>query len=465
MKRKIVIAFIILIILSATLIVVISISPIKKLDEISIQSTKKPVILIIVDSLMSEPLQTTVKEGKAPAFAFLINNGQLNQEMISSYPTMSLTIDSTLLTGTYPNQHKVPGLIWFKEDENRMISYGSGIREIWNNGVGNVAMDSIVHLNKDHLSKEVQTIHEELANRDLVSASINGLLYRGSFEQQLNVPKLISMTNLLPKKNEIKGPTIFSLGALSQYNPSNNRHKFVWNRMGVNNKFTANELKYLIEQKKLPSFTLAYLPDADASIHKHGPDNLKGIEKADQALQDIFNSFSSWEEAIQEVTWIVLGDSGQSFVNEDKETSLINLNDSLGDFTFWKGEKRSAQLAIAITYVDDYEESWRIAGNASILDLKVTKEVRIQYQDYPDALARLYGALHSQEGRVIIVDAKPSYEFIEEHSHDHAGGGAHGSLHKVDSVVPIIVTGTREFPKSNRLVDMKKWILQLLDGS
>lgn len=522
MKRKIVIAFIILIILSATLIVVISISPIKKLDEISIQSTKKPVILIIVDSLMSEPLQTTVKEGKAPAFAFLINNGQLNQEMISSYPTMSLTIDSTLLTGTYPNQHKVPGLIWFKEDENRMISYGSGIREIWNNGVGNVAMDSIVHLNKDHLCKEVQTIHEELANRDLVSASINGLLYRGSFEQQLNVPKLISMTNLLPKKIEIKGPTIFSLGALSQYNPSNNRHKFVWNRMGVNNKFTANELKYLIEQKKLPSFTLAYLPDADASIHKHGPDNLKGIEKADQALQDIFNSFSSWEEAIQEVTWIVLGDSGQSFVNEDKETSLINLNDSLGDFTFWKGEKRSAQLAIAInermayiyvndqhvevseivdilkederigfiawkeeqtnfvvaplndevftfspkgTYVDDYEQSWRIAGNASILDLKVTKEGRIQYQDYPDALARLYGALHSQEGRVIIVDAKPSYEFIEEHSHDHAGGGAHGSLHKVDSVVPIIVTGTREFPKSNRLVDMKKWILQLLDGS
>ena len=71
----------------------------------------------------------------------------------------------------------------------------------------------------------------------------------------------------------------------------------------------------------------------------------------------------------------------------------------------------------------------------------------------------------SQEGRFIIVDAKPSYEFIEKHSHNHAGGGAHGSLHKVDSVVPIIVTGASELPASDRLVDLKRWILQLLGDS
>lgn len=522
MKRKIITVFIIFIGICTGLVLAFSITPIKELDDISISSTKKPIILIIVDSLMSEPLQEAIKEGRAPAFAFLINNGHLNQEMISSYPTMSVSIDSTLLTGTYPNQHKIPGLIWFKEDENRMISYGSGIREIWNNGVRNVALDSVVHLNKTHLSNEVQTIHEELANRQLSSASINGLLYRGNFKHQLNVPNLVSMANLLPKEIEINGPTLFSLGALSQYNSKNNLHKFVWNRMGVNNKFTENELKYLIEQKKLPAFTLTYLPDADASIHNHGPEELKGIEKADQALQDLLNSFSSWEEAIQEVTLIVLGDSGQSIINKDKETSLIDLNNSLENYTFWKGEKRIAQLAIAVNermayiyvndpkvelseivntlkederigfiawkdeqtnyvvsplsdeaftfspkgmYVDDYEQSWQIAGNTSVLDLNVTNGGRIQFQDYPDALARLHGALHSQEGRVIIVDAKPSYEFIEEHSNDHAGGGAHGSLHKVDSIVPLIVTGTNEFPEFNRLVDVKKWILQLLGGS
>lgn len=492
------------------------------MDEITTNSKKKPIIQIIVDSLMSEPLLRAVEEGNAPAFAFLINNGHLNEEMISSYPTMSVTIDSTLLTGTYPDQHKVPGLIWFKEDEYRMVSYGSGISEIWHNGVKNVALDGVVHLNKNHLSKEVQTIHEELANRQLSSASINGLLYRGSIEHQLNVPQLVSMANLLPKEIEIKGPKLFSLGALSKYSPENIRYKFICNRMGVNNKFTRNELKYLIEQNKLPSFTLAYLPDSDASLHFHGPEDLKGIEKADQSLQEILNSFSSWEESIQKVTWIVLGDSGQSSINKEKETSLIDLNNSLKNYTFWKRKKKNAQLAIAInermayiyvndpnvelseivntlkederigfiawkgekenfvvspkceeelifspkgSYVDEYEQSWRIAGNESVLDLKVTTKGRIQYQDYPDALARLHGALHSQEGRVIIVDAKPSYEFIEEHSYNHAGGGAHGSLHKVDSIVPIIITGTNEFPEYNRLVDMKKWLLQLLSSS
>ena len=120
MKRKIVITFILFIVICTGLVLAFSISPIKELDDISINPTKKPIVLITVDSLMSEPLQKAVKEGKAPAFSFLINNGHFNPEMISSYPTMSVTIDSTLLTGTYPDQHKVPGLIWFKEDENRM---------------------------------------------------------------------------------------------------------------------------------------------------------------------------------------------------------------------------------------------------------------------------------------------------------------------------------------------------------
>ncbi|MBD8037853.1 alkaline phosphatase family protein [Solibacillus sp. A46] len=519
MKRKIIITLIFLMFICTVLVLAVSVSPIKDLDDVSVNSSDKPIILIAVDSLMSDPLQKAIQEGKAPAFEFLINNGHYNREIISSYPTMSVTIDSTLLTGTYSDQHNIPGLIWFKEDENRMISYGSGIGEIWNNGVRNVVRDSVIHLNENHLSKNVQTIHEEMAIRKLPSASINGLLYRGSFEHRLNVPRLITMTKLLPKEVKVNGPSLFSLGALSQYSPENNRHKYVWNRLGVNNKFTAQEVKYLIEQKKLPPFTLAYLPDADASIHKHGPEDLKGIEKADQALQEILSSFPSWEEAIQKATWVVLGDSGQSSVGKDKDHSLIDLNKLLNNYTFWEGKKNDGQLAIAVNermayiyvkdpqvkilevvrnlkgeerigfiawkddqtnyvvnsvsdeeltfspngkYVDDYEQSWQIAGNTSILDLQLTNEGHIQYQDYPDALARLHGALHSQLGRVIIVDAKPSYEFIEKHSHDHAGGGAHGSLHRADSIVPMIVTGTNESPLPNRLVDVKKWILQLL---
>lgn len=522
MIRKILFSIILLIGICGGLVLAISMSQTKDIDKITIETSKKPVILITIDSLMNEPLQTAMKEGKAPAFSFLINSGKLYPEVISSYPTMSVTIDSTLISGTYANQHKIPGLIWFKEDENRMVSYGSGLREIWANGVKNVAFDGIIHLNKTHLSKEVQTIHEELANHQLPSASINGLLFRGNVPHTLSVPKLISIASLLPKESKVKGPTLFSLGSLSQFNPDNDCNKFVWKRMGVNNDFTANELTYLIKHNKLPAFTLAYLPDADASIHKNGPNDLKGIEKADKSLQELLNSFSSWEKAIQEVTWIVLGDSGQSLIKKEKETSLIDLNDLLKEYTFWERKKENAQLAIAVNermayiyvndnqvkiseivkvlredkrigfiarkdkktnyvvntqsntefvfspngpHVDEYNQSWQLSGDLSILDLTMNKQGIIHFHNYPDALARLHGALHSQSGDVLIVDAKPSYEFIEKHSHNHAGGGAHGSLHRVDSVVPLIVVGTDEPLEYSRLVDVKEWIFQILGNS
>lgn len=77
---------------------------------------------------------------------------------------------------------------------------------------------------------------------------------------------------LLPNDIDISGPTLLSLGTISQYNPENHCHKLAWSRMGVNNQFTVNELKFLIEQNKLPAFTLAYLPDADKNLHKNGPE-------------------------------------------------------------------------------------------------------------------------------------------------------------------------------------------------
>ncbi|MGE7625423.1 alkaline phosphatase family protein [Viridibacillus sp. NPDC096237] len=492
-------------------------SPTKDINNTVFNKMKKPVILITVDSLMSQSIQKVIQERRAPAFSFLIENGQFYPEVISSYPTMSVAIDSTLLTGTYADQHKIPGLIWFKKDENRIISYGSGISEIWNLGVKNVALDGIVNLNKEHLSKNVQTIHEELSKDNIQSGSINGLLYRGSFHHQLNVPKLISAMGLLPNEIDINGPSLLSLGTLSQYDSKNGRHKFAWKSMGFNNQFTVNELRFLIKHNKLPSFTLAYLPDADKFLHINGPEDIDPIEKADQYLQVLLNSYPTWEEAIEQTIWIVHGDSAQSKIIKDKNTSLIDLNDVLKDYTFWE-RKKNGEIAIAINermayinlikenieiskiietlkkddrigiiawkeeetnyvispqsdknftfspngpYKDLYNQSWKLDGDHSILNLAIDNQRLIKYGDYPDALARLNGALHSHEGQFIIVDAKPHFEFIEKHSHNHAGGGAHGSLHKIDSLVPLIIAGTREKPEYNRLVDIKKWIIKL----
>jgi hypothetical protein len=104
-----------------------------------------------------------------------------------------------------------------------------------------------------------------------------------------------------------------------------------------------------------------------------------------------------------------------------------------------------------------------LQGNPDLVDLTLS-EKRIAYGRYPDALARLYGALHSHEGRFLVVTAKPGHELVAESSPTHIGGAAHGSLHEKDSLVPLIVSGTNSRPKTLRIVDLKDWLLGLTAG-
>lgn len=497
-------------------------TPSKDLDEVSITSTSKPVILLVIDSLMDEPLQKAIKEGKAPALEFFMKHGYYYPETVSSYPTMSVTIDSTLLTGEYANEHKVPGLIWFNEDENRLVNYGTGKKEVSKQGVKEVVKDSLIRLNQEHLSEDVSTIYEELTSTGLQSASINGLVYRADYPQRLTIPKIASVTNLIPRDLEIYGPPLMSLGSLSQYNPENNHNSKIWQKMGFNDRFTANELSYFIQKDKLPAFLLAYFPDLDKKVHENGPTETNGIVEMDKQLQSVLNSYKSWDEAIQKAIWIVYGDSGQTSILNDSNTSLIKLNSLLEKYQIWnvkepideqddlvlavnermayiyivnekmgfseiiselKKEERinfiawkedninhvvTAELNEKFTfspkgkYTDPYDQSWKLNGASSILDLTINEQNEIQYGDYPDALARLHGSLHSHESRFIVIDAKPDFEFIGKHSPTHLGGGGHGSLHKEDSLSPLIIVGTDSKPQHNRLVDFKDWILELL---
>jgi len=484
-----------------------------------IEKTNKPVITLLFDSLMNEPLQEAIEEGMAPAFAYLIKHGTLYPEVVSAYPTMSVAIDSTILTGNYADKHHIPGLIWFDEVEQRIVSYGSGPHEIWDNGFKQVLQNSTLKLNQQHLSHQVETIHEHLAKVDIQSASINGLIYRGNNPQPLTIPGLLSRLNLMPEKVVVNGPSLFSLGVLAQYNKKNDEHNKVWNRLGVNNEFTINELAYLIQENKLPPFTLAYFPDADEALHKHGPDDLHAIKKADEALQKTMNLYGSWDNALKAAIWIVLGDSGQSLVYEDKELGLVHIDKLLSNYSQWSSKKPSGQLALALnermgyihilddklsrsevvnqlkqdkriqfiawhengkqyvvsseheqplvyrpegSYHDAYGQTWQIEGDLSILDLTSDNKQQLYYDAFPDALARLYSALHAQEGNIIVIDAKPSYEFADQISYNHAGGGSHGSLHKADSLVPLIAAGTTSEFKDTRLVALKQWLLSIV---
>ncbi|MBS4196658.1 alkaline phosphatase family protein [Lederbergia citri] len=493
----------------------------QSLDQKQITQTEKPVIMLIIDSLMYKPLIEAEKNGHIPALQFLMEQGQLYPNVVSSYPTMSVTIDSTLLTGTYSDKHRVPGLVWYDEKEKRLINYGSAKEEVFKLGIKHVAEDTFYHLNHTHLSYDTKTVHETLAMKGLQSASVNALVYRGYEKRTLNLPKIGSTLNIAPKNLRVETPVFFSYGMLAQYSPNNDQNNGPLGRFGFNDKFSAQELKYIIQNDKLPAFTIAYFPELDKEVHKKGPENhIDAIERMDKQLQEILNAYPSWEEALNSAIWIIMGDSGQAEVGNDKSKSLIRLNKMLDQYTIYKVNKpvkdndqivlghneRMAFIYILdehITpeevvkklqederigflawkdefdvlvaasghnniftfrpnghFVDQYGQSWEIKGDPSILDLSINDNV-IEFRTYPDALQRLNSALHSHSGNYIIADAKPGFEFQGEGTPIHPGGAAHGSLHEQDSLIPIIVTGTEKQPIHMRMVDLYQWILDL----
>ncbi|WP_299088378.1 alkaline phosphatase family protein [uncultured Metabacillus sp.] len=482
---------------------------------------KKKIIMIIVDTLMDLTLQEALKNGKAPALQFFIENGYKIPNMVSPFPTMSVNVDSSLLTGVYSDQHKVPGLVWFNKNENRIINYGGNVRELFKLGLKQSMEDIFYNLNHNHLSKKHKTIHEILKDQDLQTASINTLMYRGSESVQITFPFLMSLFTGMRRKIFAYAPYLFSYGAMAKLSSSKS-YSFFGQKYGFNDKFSAKELKYLIKQDMLPAFTIAYFPDLDQRIHKKGRMYSKGIEKVDKQLQDILNTYSTWKDALKDNTWIILGDNGQAWIEDDRKKALIDLRkllqaykipklraritssdevilcanermtfiytldsnrvpleklaktlqkDDRIDIIAWKKGNniyvisgiQTGQLIFSPdgNYKDEYGQTWLIEGDLQILDLSIM-EKNIMYGTYPDALARLYTTFFSHEGDYLVVNAKPGYEFLAESSPTHVGGASHGGLHEQDSLVPMIVTGTDTKPKNPRIVDLKEWLLSLI---
>jgi len=487
----------------------------------------KKVILILVDSLMYQSIDKGIQQNKLPTLKHLIDHGQYYKDLVSSFPTMSVTIDSSLITGTYPDQHRVPGLIWYSVKDKKVINYGTGPMEILKHGVDPVLSNAMIHLNRDHLSAQTLTMYEELDKVGLKSGSINGLIYRGTVEHSVNIPEWIEGPTSLPGELIVKGPDFLSLGSFS--NPLEGEKKMpdtLTKRMGFNNEYAVESVKYLVRNNKLPDFLYVYLPDLDQELHKKGPSVLDGVIKTDKQIQSILNAFGSSKEAIDQAIIMIVGDSGMSAILPDSKHPVIDLpqvlhnyvilgpgaeatsatgialavnetmayvyklntKDSLKqiadilkeetriDFISWKEagwiHVVEAGTAKEFTYKpngnikDSYGQSWTLGSNPDVLDLHINKHRNtLQYREYPDALKRLYGALNSHEGDFLVVSAKQGYELSGQSSPTHKGGGGHGGLHRMESLVPLIISGTNDKPDHARIVDLKSYILRLLTKS
>lgn len=489
-------------------------------------TSSKNVIMIMVDSMTGELIQTSLEEEreKFPALRYLVENGNVYNDLVAPFPSMSVSIESTLITGEMPNKHSIPGLTWYDVKNDRIIDYGTSFETYRKLGFKESLEDSLYNLNNVHLSKETTTIFEELHDRGIKSGAINLLLYRGKTEHEIEPPAIIHWTTGIREKIKTNGPDILSFGSF--YRPKELQTELLPDALllkaGLSDYYATEAITKLIKNNEQPPFLLAFFPDMDKRTHRNGPPYVHGLKTVDDHLQRILDAYGSWEEALEQNIFILFGDHGQASLVENEERAKLNLHDLYAEYYIAPfGEKpASGDIVIAnnhrSAYIypirkdiqikdlvekglqdprmgivaaeqngwveawspdvdqplrfkkggeweDIYGQKWTIDGSLDVLGLKTSQEEKsIHYTDYPDALNQLYSALHSLPNS-IIVTAKPGFVVFSETTPVHNGGGEHGGLHRDDTLAVLIVSGTDKKIENPRIVDLKDYILSLFD--
>jgi hypothetical protein len=488
----------------------------------------KKVIFFMIDSFMPDVLEKCLKEGKVPALAFFMQKGMYWNECTTVFPTMTASVDCSLITGEYPDKHKIPALIWYSPEEKRIINYINGGFPLLPMGITNCAKNVLCALNDEHLSKDVRTIYEELADQGKTSGSINLIAHRSYQKYKFDLPFLLRLLTKFSSFNDVTGPDIFTMGCLvrSKLNPALpwRWDESIFRNYGLNDAFATRFLGHLIRHRILPDFTMVYLPENDHQVHLHPERACEILAKVDTHLQKFLNQFSSWDEAVEKYLFILTGDHGQTIIgnSESHNIHLEGLFTGMQIATYGDKTIEKNDLVIAnnerVTYIyplkphveeeviarskkeeridliawkeldwvhvcsgkksgmcrfrrggntkDIYNADWTVEGDLQILDLSQESEGRnVTFGEFPDVFSRLYGALFSQDIPFVVLTAAPGYEFKSAYAPTHLGGGSHGSIHRKDSTIPLIISGGNDRPPSfqaPRLVDLKNYILQVL---
>lgn len=296
----------------------------------------KKVILFVVDSLHPAVLGRVLSEGNAPAFRFLLKYGTYIDRVISSFPTMTPVAMSSMITGTWPDRHGVPGFIWYHKEIGRIVDYGATWQSILKIGLEKVLGNLLHRLNEEHLSKETPTLYEVLEAGGYSTGNVNFFMHRGATRYLAKMPFSLALgTGFRLYRESVSGPRHLTLGQLVHPPffgkltafPRGPRHRF-----GFNDSFSGKIAAQLVREGQQPDFMVVYFPDNDKYSHQHGPLRSSfSVEHADRQVAAVLDQFGSWEKALEENVIIVTGDHAQSTVGLGGEY-LINLDRALKSF-------------------------------------------------------------------------------------------------------------------------------------
>lgn len=482
----------------------------------------KKLVLAVIDGMQPAAMRRAIASGAAPTLARLERDGYASGQCISSFPSLTPVATSTITTGAGPDRHGVPSMHWYHRAERRYVDYGISFPAARRVGVIGVLKDLVYRINEEHLSRDTPTFFERLEAAGVRAACTTYMIYRGPHEHEFIGSGLGGrIAGVTGMSRPGYGPSQLIYGDI--FDSQNTACRSSFSVPGRRDRHAACAAFELIANDAY-DFLLLSLPDNDNYSHRLGPDRQpESIAHADEQLLRVIDAYGGYRRFMEDHAVIVVSDHSHSKVA--KSFDLLGLM-TARDWTVLQprqGRRRKAggmQLAVSpaarfgsvyvldgdrrgrevpllvhdlrrqrliehvtwlegreaavaaggaelrfapgVSLTDERGLSWDVEGDLGVLGLTVL-DGRVTSVTYPDALARVWQALHCDGLGEVLVTPRIGYEFLDWGGTAHVGGGTHGSLHTDDSSAQLIVTGTgeaREHQAAWSIADINSLVLE-----
>jgi predicted AlkP superfamily pyrophosphatase or phosphodiesterase len=409
----------------------------------------KALILVVIDGLTPSMLEDTLERRTAPALALLAEHGRYRRA-VSTFPSLTPVCLSALATGSHPDVHEIPHLVWYHRGERRLVEYGSSFGAVRAAGTRQSLIDTVYELNASHLGRKAVTVYEALEDEGLTAAAVNITCYRGRTEHRPTVPFLT---------RPALGPSRLFFYNLFQSDVTGAPLSVRNRPRGTIDAYAAAVGRWLVTRDGF-DFLVFYLSDYDYASHVQGPDAAHAaLARCDDAVGGLIEAAGGEDQFLERYAVILCSDHGQTQVDgvarlQDHFPEAIVTASNRAGMVY--SDADAAELAArldgepsvdVVLYREGEEAVARRAGE----ELRFTSEGTsgdAAILDHPQGLERAWAALANPNAGELIVSAAAGWEFSDLAGRHHLGGGSHGSLLTGDSEVPMLTVGLESLPGS-----------------
>jgi hypothetical protein len=371
-----------------------------------------------------------------PAIRFLAEHGEYRRAA-SVFPSLTPVCLASIATGSYPDVHEIPHLVWWYRKEQRLVEYGSSFGAARAAGITRTLRDTVIDLNAKHLSGNAETIYEALESAGLTTGAINITCYRGSHRHLPTIPGVPA----------VNGPKRFFFYSLYESDRTGAPMAVRNRALGSIDAYAASVGRWLVTRDGFDALVY-YLPDYDYASHAAGPDAAhEALARSDAAISELMDAAGGPEAFLERYAVVICSDHGQSRIEQvarlDAGDDLVTASNRAAmvytENARAVAERLDAQPAAGIVlFEEDGQMVVRRDGDEDIALLDAV----------PDGRRRAAAALRNPNAGEVLVSAAPGWEFLDLAGRHHLGGGSHGSLELADSEVPMLTVGLDPPPAS-----------------